>query len=138
MTRRILGMALASCGALCALLVGCDRDRNTVVVQPGHVCGLDCHDHHRDGDRYVRIREKHIHGEACGHVWDGDHWVVGRPVRQVTRVNRGHVCSVRCNHHYVGERIVQLPSHVHGRGCGHAYDGDRWVERDVVRVQRRR
>jgi len=39
-----------------------------------------------------------------------------------------HVCSRSCNQHYYdGERLVILKNHHHCEGCGHHWNGTRWV-----------
>jgi hypothetical protein len=51
-----------------------------------------------------------------------------RPVR-VYEAPRGHVCSRDCHDHYWdGRRVVVIQSgHRHYPGCGHEWDGGRWV-----------
>ncbi len=45
-------------------------------------------------------------------------------------VEREHVCDVNCHHHYYDEHkvtYVTVDKHRHGPGCGHEWNGDRWV-----------
>lgn len=78
-----------------------DRHHNRVVAfnLPNHVCTHDCHDHFWNGDRYVRIREKHHHGRKCGHHWNGKSWIIRKIVRdhdydhhkiKIKKRKRGH------------------------------------------------
>jgi len=131
----------AASAAMLLALSGCDdRDREvrTVHVSRGHVCDVNCHEHYEHEGRVVVV-ERHRHGPGCGHEWDGRRWVI---VRTSTRrpVRTAHVCTLNCHHHYYsGTKIVQLPaSHRHTAGCGHAYDGNRWVRAaQPTRVRRR-
>ncbi len=105
-----------------------DRPRRARVVHvdTGHHCGPGC-EHFYDGGRYVVI-QGHRHGPGCGHLLEGPHWiVVQRSAPVATHVE--HVCSYDCHHHYWdGGRLVVIQGrHRHGPGCGHAFDGRRWL-----------
>ena len=57
-----------------------------------------------------------------------------KPVRR-THVHR-HVCDHDCHHHYYdGTNLVVLKGHRHGPGCGHFWDGSRWVISKVAAVR---
>jgi hypothetical protein len=49
------------------------------------------------------------------------------PVQRVY-LPEGHVCGQHCeDHYYDGARVVVLSGHRHGPGCGHDWDGYRWI-----------
>lgn len=115
-------------GASSLLLTGCgDRDDDVRYrrVERGHVCGVDCHEHYYDGRKTV-IVSGHRHGPGCGHHWDGRRWVV---VRSQPKPPQGHQCTIDCHHHAYSSygHEISLRNHRHGPGCGHVYNGHRWV-----------
>ena len=53
-------------------------------------------------------------------------------------IERTHVCTRGCNHHfYNGSRVVVLRGHRHGPRCGHVWDGRYWIRgpRRAVRTR---
>ncbi len=144
MNRRIAFMVIL----LSAIIVtGCGRRRTVYVHEqrpsrygPGHVCTRDCHDHYHNGSRLVVV-DRHRHGPNCGHRWNGRRWVVSprSVVRSGRHVRTAHVCTRDCNHHYHdGSKLVVLQKgHRHGPGCGHRWDGHRWVRAKRKAVIRR-
>ena len=57
-----------------------------------------------------------------------------RPVRRThvhrTHVHRPHVHTHRCRDcYYDGDTLLVIKGHRHGPGCGHHWDGRRWVVR---------
>lgn len=123
---------LAAMIAAAATLISCGEKRSTTIIvrdgDRGHVCTVDCHHHYYDGRKLVVIKS-HRHGPGCGHSWDGRRYVASK--RVVVRRGRGpeHVCTPDCSHYYRGGVVVESRGHRHGRGCGHVFDGRRWVAR---------
>ena len=132
--KQVMGVLMV--GLLVAIAgPGCDRRERVEVYDDDyyddfdpddHVCTVRC-DHYYDRDRFIRIRN-HRHGPGCGHVLRERRWIAvhaghghsSRPVR--------HVCTRDCHHHYYdGSRIIELPRHRHGPGCGHVWNGRYWV-----------
>lgn len=58
---------------------------------------------------------------------------------EVVRPDRGHTCELHCHPHYHDNRgkLIVVKDHRHGPGCGHQWDGRRWVAAKRVETRQR-
>ena len=54
---------------------GVNRQTTVIRKRNTHVCSRNCDNHYFDGNRVITL-DNHRHGRNCGHVWDGDYWIV--------------------------------------------------------------
>jgi hypothetical protein len=56
------------------------------------------------------------------------HVVQPAPVAEVHIHAASHVCTPGCGHYYDGAKFVVIQSgHRHGPGCGHSFNGKHWI-----------
>lgn len=111
-----------------------DGNRWMVVVRPGgghvdHICGPGCHDHYWDGGKIVVIKGKHRHGPGCGHVLDGNRWViaVSRGPDRVVRIPAPPGDAKYYVYDRRGSKWLKIKTgHVHGPKCGHVVVDGHW------------
>ncbi len=52
----------------------------------------------------------------------------------VVHVDEGHVCTENCDHYYHEGKYIVVHKHRHGPGCGHRFDGGRWIVSGSVTI----